>query len=215
MIKFDHPLLQDFPYSIRTDRLVIRGPLPGDGREIHQAVVDSAEALKPWMPWALDIPDAEAYEIRAREGQLKFLGREDLWMLIFLKGTQTMVGSTGLHRIDWNVPKFEIGYWVRTGHGGNGYITEAVVGLVNYAFHDLGGARVEIRCDVNNERSAAIPRRLNFTHEGVIRRDSRHHLTGELRDTHIFARYESFLTEELRASSAERRAAQAKSADEG
>ena len=37
-----------------------------------------------------------------------------------------MYKRQGLHRIDWAVPKFEIGYWARTSHAGRGYITEDV-----------------------------------------------------------------------------------------
>ncbi len=182
------PILRDFPYSFETERLTIRGPLPGDGLELFTAVTESQAELKPWMPWAVDLPDAEAYEARVREGRLKFLAREDLWMMLLLKGTDTIIGGSGLHRIDWDVPKFEIGYWVRTSYARKGYITEAVTGLTNFAFDVLGARRVEIRCDAKNERSAAIPRRLDFTLEGIIRHDDRDHLAKELRDTMIFSK---------------------------
>ena len=120
------PILRDFPYSFETDRLTIRGPLPGDGMLVRTAVVESQDVLKEWMPWAVTIPTEEELEARVRNGQLKFLAREDLWMMLLLKGSNTVFGGSGLHRIDWSVPKFEIGYWVRTSYAGQGYITEAV-----------------------------------------------------------------------------------------
>lgn len=184
----DKLILLDFPYSFDTERLTIRGPLPGDGLELHTAVIESQEALRPWMPWAVDIMSAEDHEVRVREGQLKYLAREDLWMILLLKGTHTIVGGSGLHRINWRVPKFEIGYWVRTGYERRGYITEAVNGLTQFAFETLGAKRVEIRCDARNVRSAAVAERTGFPHEGTLRHDDRHHLTGELRDTLIFAK---------------------------
>ncbi len=182
------PILRDFPYSLATERLTIRGPLPGDGLELHTAVIESQAELKPWLPWAVDPPNAEGYEVRVRKGQLKFLAREDLWLMLLLKGTNTIIGGSGLHRIDWDVPKFEIGYWVRTGYGGNGYIMEAVQAITDFAFATLAARRVEIRCDALNERSAAIPRRLDFVHEGTLHAAERHHLTHQLRDTLIFAK---------------------------
>lgn len=193
----EHPMLLEFPYSFETERLTIRGPLPGDGQELHTAVVESQPELREWMPWAVSLPTAEQYEIRVRQGQLDFLARKDLWMLILRKGTNIIVGSTGLHRMDWDVPRFEIGYWVRTSYSGKGYITEAVRGMVNYAFHELSAKRVEIRCDALNERSIAVAKRLNFTHEGTLRRDARDHITSRLRDTMIFARYQSYIQEML------------------
>ncbi len=193
----DHPILLEFPYSFETERLTVRGPLPGDGEELHRAVVESQAELRQWMPWAIDVPTAEEYEIRVRQGQLDFLARKDLWMMILLRGTRTIIGGTGLHRMDWEVPRFEIGYWARTSHTGKGYITEAVRSLVNFAFHDLSARRVEIRCDALNARSIAVAERLNFTLEGTLRREARHHLTNQLRDTMVFARYQSYIQEML------------------
>jgi len=182
------PILRDFPYQFETERLTIRGPLPGDGRRIREAALESQAELKPWLPWAVDINSEEGYEKRAREGQLKFLAREDLWLMLLLKGTDTIIGGSGLHRIDWSVPKFEIGYWVRTSYGRQGYITEAVAGIAQFAFDALGAKRVEIRCDAKNARSAAVPQRLGFTLEATLHHDGRHHLTNELRDTLVFAK---------------------------
>jgi RimJ/RimL family protein N-acetyltransferase len=185
----DNPILFDFPYSFDTERLTIRGPLPGDGKEVHTAVMESLEELRSWMPWAAGkVLNETEYEARIREGQLKFLSREDLWMMPLLKGTDTIIGGCGLQRIDWNVPKFEIGYWVRTSYARQGYITEAAAGLTDFAFNTLGAKRVEIRCDARNERSAAVPRRLGFEHEATLRHHDRHHLTGALRDTLIFTK---------------------------
>lgn len=154
----DKPILFDFPYSFDTERLTIRGPLPGDGKEIHTAVMESLDELQPWMPWAVGkILNEKEYEVRAREGQIKFLSREDLWMMLLLKGTNIIIGGSGLHRINWAVPRFEIGYWVRTSYARQGFITEAVAGITDFAFNILGAKRVEIRCDALNSRSAAIP----------------------------------------------------------
>jgi ribosomal-protein-serine acetyltransferase len=107
--------------------------------------------------------------------------------LLLLKGTNTLVGSSGLHDIDWAVPRFEIGYWVRTRYEGQGYITEAVLGITDFARNVLGARRLTIRCDTTNQRSAAVARRAGFEHEGTLRRIRRHHLTDELVDEMIFA----------------------------
>ena len=183
-----NPILKAFPQTFDTERLTIRCPLPGDGVLVRNAALESQAELKQWLPWAVDIPDEEEYEVKIREGNVRWLLREDLWMMIFLKGTNTLIGGSGLHRIDWDVPKFEIGYWVATAYAGNGYITEAVEAITAFAFETLAAARVEIRCDENNTRSAAIPRRLGFVHEGTLRRDARHHLTKALRNTMVFSK---------------------------
>ncbi|MCI0575365.1 MAG: GNAT family N-acetyltransferase [Chloroflexi bacterium] len=182
-------IMRDFPHSFETERLTIRCPLPGDGAELNVAIVESWDELGQWLPFATGTkPTVEESEANVRRAYLKFLDREDLRLSLFLKGTNTMVGSSGLHRIDWKVPRFEIGYWVQTRFARQGYITEAVAGVTDFAFNVLGAKRVEIRCDAENVRSAAVPRRLGFVHEGTLRNESRHHLTGQLRDTMIFAK---------------------------
>jgi RimJ/RimL family protein N-acetyltransferase len=64
------------------------------------------------------------------------------------------------------VPKFEIGYWCRTGFTGRGYITEAVLGIGAFAFETLGAKRVEIRCDSRNHPSVRVAQRAGFRPEG-------------------------------------------------
>jgi RimJ/RimL family protein N-acetyltransferase len=183
------PILRDFPASFDTARLTIRSPQPGDGPEVNAAVRETLAELQPWMPWAAgDPPTVEESEARLREGHAKFLSREDMWLLLFLKGTNTLVGSSGLHVRDWTVPRFEIGYWARTRFAGQGYITEAVLGIADFGFNVVGAKRIEIHCDALNERSAAVARRAGFIYEGTLRHDSRHHLDDKrLRDTMIFA----------------------------
>jgi RimJ/RimL family protein N-acetyltransferase len=182
------PILREFPYSLETERLIIRGPLPGDGKMVRTAVLESQAELEQWLPWAVDIPDDEEYEANVRRGHIRFLSREDLWMMILLKDTGVIIGGSGLHRIDWDVPKFEIGYWLSTAYTGHGYMTEAVEALTNFAFEVLAAMRVEIRVDSNNYKSIAIPKRLGFALEATLRNESRHHVTNELRDTLIFAK---------------------------
>ena len=183
-------ILRDFPESFETERLTVRAPQHGDGAALNAALRDSWAELSRWMPWATgDPPTVDESEKRMRQARAKFLLREDLWLLLFLKETDTMVGSSGLHRIDWKVPKMEIGYWVRTPYAGRGYITEAVEGIATFAFQRLGARRLEIRMDARNERSAAVARRAGFELEATLRNEARHHQTGELRNTLVFVRW--------------------------
>lgn len=181
-------ILRDIPDSFDSERLTLRSPRPGDGATVNAAVLDSLHELRPWMVWAQQTPAVEDNERYAREAHIRFLKREDLSLLLFLKGTNTMVGSSGLHGINWAVPKFEIGYWVRTPYASQGYITEAVAAITAFAFTTLAAHRVEIRCDAKNERSAAVARRSGFTLEGTLCCEDRCSMTNELRDTLVFAK---------------------------
>ncbi|RNB89917.1 N-acetyltransferase [Brevibacillus fluminis] len=183
-----NPLLIDFPTQFTTDRLLIRMPQPGDGAVVLQAILASQAELKPWMPFAQKEQTPEDVEINIREAHIQFLKREDLRLLVFLKETGELVASSGLHRIDWEVRKFEIGYWIDTRHSGKGYMTEAVEGITRFAFEHLHARRVEIRCDARNVKSRAIPERLGFVLEGILKHDDLAMDGIELRDTCIFSK---------------------------
>ena len=180
-------LLLDFPESFESDRLTIRAPRKGDGPEVNAAIRETFDDLKAWMPWAQQMPTLEESEIFVRRAQCQFSAREDLTLFLFLKGTDTLVGGSGLHRINWDIPKFEIGYWCRKRFQGQGYVTESTEAIAKFAFETLGAKRVEIRCDLKNVRSQHIPDRLGFKLEGTLRNDALSP-SGELRDTLVFAK---------------------------
>jgi RimJ/RimL family protein N-acetyltransferase len=112
-------------------------------------------------------------------------------MLVFARGEDggegELVGGVGLHRIDWTVRKFEIGYWRKTGYGGRGLLTEAVRAMARMAFDVLGARRVEVRMDDRNVASWRLAERAGFTLEALLRFDSIAP-TGEPRSTRIYAR---------------------------
>jgi RimJ/RimL family protein N-acetyltransferase len=182
-----NPILISIPESFESNRLLIRAPLWEDGFKVNEAVKESIEELRPWMPWAQNIPTLEESEIGIRKARLMFLERTDLRLLLFLKETGQLVGSSGLHRIDWQARRFEIGYWVRSTFKGRGYITEAVEAITHYAINELKANRIEIRCDSRNVRSARVAERLGYTMEGVLRNHTCD-VNGTLRSTMIFAK---------------------------
>lgn len=185
------PILKDFPEQFETERLLIRAPRPDDAEEVNQAIIESIDELRPWMSWAKEKPTLSQTAENMRRAHGKFVLREDLMYLITFKQPDSrsgklLVGCSGLHRIDWEIPCFEIGYWVRSCFAGNGYITEAVRGLTDFAFEQLGARRVFIKCDERNKPSAAVAERAGFRLEGIHHCDNRDHF-GVLRNTIYYA----------------------------
>ncbi len=182
-----NPILLDFPDQFETERLLLRAPRAGDGKAVNDAILESLDTLRPWMPWVHPVPTVTDTETHSRRMAARFITREDLALYLFRKSDGLFVGGSGLHRIDWAVPRFEIGYWVRASLEGQGYITEAVNGITRFAFDLLDALRVEIRCDARNTRSAAVARRAGYTLDGCLRADD---LTtdGQPRDTLVFSK---------------------------
>ncbi len=183
------PLLLNIPEEFETARLLLRAPRAGDGREAHAAIVESAERLHVWIPWAKSSLPVEEAEVRARQRRIDFLNRTELHFYMFLKGQDTLVGMSALHSIDWEVPRFEIGYWVRTRFEGQGYVTETVEGLTQYAFA-LGARRVEITVDTRNERSWRVAERAGYCLEGILHNYERAG-DGRLGDLRVYAKLRS------------------------
>lgn len=185
-----HILNLNFPATLETERLTIRKPQPGDGAAFNAAILESLEDLQEWLGiYKEGPPTIEESEALVRQKHAEFLLRQDLMLLCFLKGTDTMVASSGMHP-QWKVPSFEIGYWCRRTYQGQGYVTEAVNGITNYAFTHLNAKRISIRCDTDNHASANVARRAGFECEGTLRHDGRKH-NGELRNTLVFSKIQS------------------------
>lgn len=180
------PILRDLPDELFGPRVRVRPLRPGDGAAVWEAVEESREQIGPWLPWVEKTLGPDDSEAAARRGAARWQTREDLMVGVWERATGRYLGGSGLHRIDWGVPAFEIGYWLRTSAWGQGYASETVRVLCRFAFETLGANRVEIRCDGRNERSLAVPRRLGFVQEAALRNDCRDG-RGELRDTLIFA----------------------------
>lgn len=182
-----HILNLDFPATIETARLTIRGPQPGDGPAFNAAILDTLEELQRWLGLYQDgPPTVDNTEAFMRQKYAEFILRQDLMLLCFLKGTNTIVASSGLHP-NYTVPAFEIGYWCRQPYQGQGYVTEAVIAITDFAFTHLNAKRVFIRCDNDNHASANVARRAGFELEGTLRHDGRKHSNGALRTTLIFS----------------------------
>lgn len=180
------PILLDLPEGFESERLLIRVPKPGDGAILQEAYLETYSRLKPWFPWAQTESSIEEREEFVRQQYARFIKREDMMLMLFLKSGHKLIGCSGLHVQNWDVPSFEIGYWVRTGYEGKGYIIEAVNRITEFGFMDMKANRIFIRCDIANVRSQSVAKRAGFLYEGTFRNFERRHHSGELTDMIYF-----------------------------
>ncbi|KGX87512.1 acetyltransferase [Pontibacillus litoralis JSM 072002] len=155
---------------------------------MYSAVQASINEWKPWLPFAQQEQSEVDVEKNSREAHCKFLKREDLRLLGFHKGSNQFIVSAGLHRIDWHVRKFKIGYWVDSRYAGKGYVTEAFDAIEKFAFEQLHANRIEIRCDAKNIKSRAVAEQLDYLLEGILRNDDYSVDRKELRDTCVYSK---------------------------
>ena len=180
-------LLDGLPTQMESERLSIRMPREGDGAIMNAAIVESFHDLKNWLPWAQEVPSVSDSETFARDAKARYAAGTALPLVLFRKEDGLLVGASGFPRIDWSLPKLEIGYWCRSSLTGHGYVSEAVARITRFAFEDAGANRVEIRVDSRNTRSYAIPERLGYTLEGTLRQESWDNSGTVLRDTRLYS----------------------------
>ena len=172
--------------AILTERLIIRHPKISDAAALNSSIIESINELRKYMPWVNQVPSVLDTQNNI-ENAIKLIdANQDIRFLIFSKNND-FVGSSGLHRIDWQIKKAEIGYWIKTSQSGHGLMTEAVNAIANYGINELGLRRIEIICSGSNTQSRRIPEKLGFTLEGILK-NHRINNDGTIDDTIYYAK---------------------------
>jgi RimJ/RimL family protein N-acetyltransferase len=168
-------------------RVIVRLWTDADAQSLFSAIDTARHHLSPWMDWVdrhQTVADTRDYITRTL---LEFTRRESLSLGIFDRSNeQRVLGSSGYHNIDWAVPALEIGYWIIPDAEGQGYVTEAVGLLTDFALEEFGTNRIAIHCDPRNERSRRVAERLGYQFEGRLRNKTRTP-AGDLRDSLVFS----------------------------
>jgi len=103
-----------------------------------------------------------------------------------------MIGRLGLYNIDLINKSGSIGYWLDKDRMGQGIITRCCKAVIDEGFSYLHLNRIEIRAATANVKSQAIPERLGFKKEGIIRQGE--FVNNEFVDLYVY----SMLKEEWR-----------------
>lgn len=131
-------------------------------------LVDEQRAyLRKWLPW-LDDNRTPADSKAFIKSSLEQFARNDGFQ-VAIRYQGQLVGVIGYLAIAWATRSTEIGYWLAEPFQGRGIMSRACRFLVGYAFNELGLNRVQIHCAVENRKSCAIPERLGFKNEGILR----------------------------------------------
>lgn len=151
--------------------------------ELFDLVDKNREHLREWLPWVdanKSSMDTESFLVSAM-GQYEF-GQGPQYAIFY---ETVMCGVCGFHPFDAANKNGGIGYWMSKAYSGKGIMTLAVKALVEAGFREHGLNRIEIASAASNTRSRAIPERLGFTFEGVLR--EREYLYGKYVDHAIYS----------------------------
>jgi RimJ/RimL family protein N-acetyltransferase len=126
--------------------------------------------------------EARVWRVESDRQRREGLG---IHFLVFDAAGSELLGSIGMHELDWEERRASIGYWTAAAARQRGVATRGVRELSRWALAELGLARVQIFADVVNERSQKVAERAGFTREGVLRSFSE--LDGRRYDAVVFS----------------------------
>lgn len=165
------------------DNLTLQLIQPSHAKALFDLVMTNSVYLKEWLPWVIKtktMQDTLDYISIVDEA---YYQKKGIVFSIFYK--KKMAGQIGLKNIDLSNKYASIGYWIGQQYQGKGIMSTSVVALVNYAFREYHLNRLEIACGDYNIKSQAIPIRLGFQKEGVLRQ--REYIDGKFIDLYLYA----------------------------
>jgi ribosomal-protein-alanine N-acetyltransferase len=154
---------------IETERLTLRQPQLTDFRNWSTLRRTSAEFLIPWEPqWADDHLSRKGFTNRVYWAQRSINNGSAVPLFLFRRSDEELLGAITLDNIRRGPAQAgTLGYWIGAPHARQGYMREAIAGMVHYAFEKLGLSRIEAACLPENDASRRLLEKCGFKYEGV------------------------------------------------
>jgi len=152
--------------TLSLERLVLRPFRSTDAKRVQLLAGDEAIAAG-----AINIPHpytdglAESW-IGTHEGE--FIKGNSLILAITIKDSGLLIGSIGLY-INKKHQHAELGYWIGKDYWGNKYCSEAVSGIIDYAFNNLPINKIFASFLFRNPASGKVLEKNGFVKEGFFR----------------------------------------------
>ncbi|MGH2344608.1 MAG: GNAT family N-acetyltransferase, partial [Chloroflexota bacterium] len=148
--------------ELRGDRVLLRPYTVGDAAALQGAIAESRDQLRPWESFADAFQTIEETQDWITRRTANWLLRDCFSLGMWHRQDDRYLGQLELWPRGpqgWIIPAFQAAYWVRQSEQGNGYVTEGLRLLTDYAFESLGAQRIELGIDAKNVRSVAVAQR--------------------------------------------------------
>jgi RimJ/RimL family protein N-acetyltransferase len=152
---------------IRTERLVLRGYREDDYEAL--AAIQSRDDVHVWLYGVARSPEEirEMLDERIGRNAIETEGA-GLTLAIELQDGGAVVGDVSFWVTSTRHAQGEVGFIVHPDHQRRGYAREAAAAMLRVGFEDLGLHRIVGRCEVRNDASAAVLRKLGMRLEAHL-----------------------------------------------
>lgn len=154
---------------VDTERMTLRPPQHGDFRPWAALRRSSATFLVPWEPsWSPDHLSRKSFANRVYWAQRSIGTGTALPLFLIRRDDQVLLGAITLDNIRRGPAQAgTLGYWIGAEFARQGYMAEAIAGVVRHAFQGMDLSRIEAACLADNIASRAALERSGFKYEGV------------------------------------------------
>ena len=170
-----------FP-DLETERLFLRQLIECDTEDWHKNLSDFDVAGLIGMNPLEKIEDTKDIIASFTKRYEKDSGMA--WAII-LKETGAFIGTVSIESIDRHNFSGEIGYDLLKEYWGQGYMTESLRPVIEYAFTNYELNRIEAHTAAINKASRSLLERLGFSLDGISRESS--FFRGEFRDGCLYS----------------------------
>ena len=133
------PSLSGLPEKLESQRLLIRKYSKTDGKALFELLErnNNREFLFPNVEEVANIKTVKDAETKAQRHEVEWETRKRFVLCILEKTTNTYIGEIWIEPHKWEVPAFELGWFLGQGYQGQGFATEAARRSLEFLFHDL------------------------------------------------------------------------------
>lgn len=176
-------MIEKFPNEITSKniKLVKLAPTFDNLKIVFDIIENNRDEFRPWLEW-VDF-------VKKPEDEKSLLEQDKDSAEWFIQWNNKIVGRIGFVKLSKSDNRGEVGYFLDKRAGGRGIMTEAFKLIEKLAFTEWGFNRIELRIDPENKKSLGVAERMNFTKEGILRKE--HFIHNVYKDSFMFSKLKS------------------------
>jgi ribosomal-protein-serine acetyltransferase len=134
---------------------------------LYEVLDNERKRLSEFLPWIDEMKTVAVFTRYIKNCELLYEQKKEVSFIMI--ADETPVGRIGLHHLNLQNKMGAIGYWITRNAEGKGVVTRSCKKIISHGFNNLGLHRIECKVATTNFKSQAIPEKLHFKKEGILR----------------------------------------------